>query len=61
MDAALEALEHSIELDATDSEAYYWLGRAHLGKGSMIGALRACEQLEAIDPPLAARLRARVY
>jgi DNA-binding SARP family transcriptional activator len=61
MDAAITALERAIELDASDSEAHYWLGRAHLGNGSMIGALRQCEQLEAMDPPLAARLRARVY
>ena len=61
VDAAIEALERAIELDATDSEAHYWLGRAHLDKGSMIGALRQCEQLEAIDSTLAARLRAHVY
>jgi tetratricopeptide (TPR) repeat protein len=61
VDAAIEALEHAIKLDATDSEAHYWLGRAHLDKGSMIGALRQCEQLEAIDSSLAARLRAHVY
>jgi tetratricopeptide (TPR) repeat protein len=61
MDAAIKALEKAIKLDPSDSEAHYWLGRAHLGKGSMIGALRQCEQLEAMDPPLAARLRARVY
>ncbi len=61
MDAAIEALERAIELDAMDPEAHYWLGRVHLSKGSMIGVLRQCEQLEAIDSALADRLRARVY
>ncbi len=60
-DRAIESLGRAIELDPKDAVAQYWLGRSHLSKGSMIGALRQCEQLEAMCPKLAARLRARVY
>jgi tetratricopeptide (TPR) repeat protein len=60
-DQAIGSLERAVELNPADAEAQYWLGRSHLSNGSMIGAIRQCEQLESISPQHAARLRARVY
>lgn len=60
-DQAIESLERAVELNPADAETQYWLGRSHLSKGSMIGALRQCEQLESISQEHAARLRARMH
>ncbi|MDP7028625.1 MAG: tetratricopeptide repeat protein [Phycisphaerales bacterium] len=54
--ASITALERAVELDPGSTQARYWLGRAHLAEGSMVGALRQYERLDAANSPLARRL-----
>ena len=57
---AIEAFEHALTLDDHAYEARYWLGRAHLRAGSVVGALSQYERLDAAGSPLAARLHKRL-
>jgi tetratricopeptide (TPR) repeat protein len=57
---AIEAFERALSLDDHSYEARYWLGRAHLRAGSVVGALSQYERLDAAGSPLAARLHKRL-
>ena len=57
---AIEAFERALTLNDHAYEARYWLGRAHLRAGSVVGALNQDERLDAAGSPLAARLHKRL-
>jgi len=59
-DSAIESLERAIEIDDSYHDARYWLGRAHLEAGSLLGAVRQHERLDAAGSPLAPRLKRRI-
>jgi len=59
-EAAVTAITRSIQLDGRSSEAHYWLGRAHLETGSVLGAWKQVEWLEKQESTLAPRLKRRI-
>jgi tetratricopeptide (TPR) repeat protein len=58
--AAVKSLERAVELNDAYEDARYWLGRAYLEAGSIMGALGQYERLDAADSPLASRLKRRI-
>jgi len=59
-DQAESAFSMAIELKESLSEARYWLGRTHLERGELVGAVRQWERLDAADSSLAPRLKRRI-
>ncbi|MDG1838145.1 MAG: tetratricopeptide repeat protein [Phycisphaerales bacterium] len=60
IEEAIQSFEHALSLNDHAYEARYWLGRAHLRAGSVVGALGQYERLDAAGSPLAARLHKRL-